>query len=76
MINGLDEEDIHDVEHALSRFGVCVALSEMSGNPIFSLPESTCPEGQEDLFRPKSGARRAVDGIRDRILHLASKKLR
>lgn len=76
MVNGLDEEEIHDVEHALSRFGVCTPLSEMNGAPIASLPESCCPFGHEDLFRPKAGgaARRAVGSVRDRILQLASRR--
>jgi hypothetical protein len=74
MING---EEIHDVEHALSRMGVCDALSTKE-RPIIPLPESCCPEGYEDTFQPKAGgtARRAVTSIRDRILKAASRRFR
>jgi hypothetical protein len=73
-LKGLEGET-QNVEGVLARFGVCKALSAITGEPQMTLPEGCCPEGYVN-FTPKRGgvARRAVDSIRDGIMRLAMKR--
>lgn len=63
---------------ALNGIGRCAALSDLASAPIYTHPQACCPESGpggeplDDLFRPRDGATREPDKIRDRILGAAS----
>ena len=78
-----NNDDFHDVEHALGSAGVCMALSDLFRDDIVTMPTATCPstgpggERLPILFAPRHGAeRRASTATRDQILHAASKRLK
>jgi hypothetical protein len=73
-----NNDDLHDVEHALGSAGVCMALSDLFRDDMITMPTSSCPtegpDGQPlpSLFVSRRGEeRRASISTRDQILRLA-----
>lgn len=78
-----NNDDFHDVEHALGAAGVCKALTDLYQQNMVTMPTACCPDSGPDglplpsLFVARRGdERRTSISTRDHILRLASKKLR